>query len=552
MTQASETPEPATFQEWLRFHMTKGTRPDGDGVKRGKIWEEKELAEKVSCTKRVLRYWLDPKKRVIPKVHFPKLSDAFFGSNELPIYQTWRNKFREARDTAILANTMQSRETKPTSALSTKNTAERNREPIDEFIGNLRDVRMINVIAITGKSTISHLVAALARHPKAFKNDIEWRVLLRSPFSADTNRDVDRAKTIERMRAFVKANRNFNLTVRYYSSAFPLAGIICEHPSDKFSGYLTSYDWLGPNERETASANAERVYNRRLDHEDNGENEDKGASLLAMYRSWFEHFWGKHTLHTIMVDFDDTIAITMPAQVEGWAEAITQCVKSKLIKPSDLRGRLGPVARSENQRERLKYLVQRTFLNMQEEPNILQAIFRKTLPDNQLNFFRRCRVKKRNEQTLKFAKPIVPVVNDLVALSKDYQIVVVSATIETLIEKVLAQTELKVPFIIGNKAAKHEWERSIETNAQQFIRVSNMLGVPLDRMVFIGDSNADFRAATQLGIHFIENRHNAILHQIPGGSRIKNASAVKYHISGTDDGELLTAIGKIENEIRWK
>jgi FMN phosphatase YigB (HAD superfamily) len=60
----------------------------------------------------------------------------------------------------------------------------------------------------------------------------------------------------------------------------------------------------------------------------------------------------------------------------------------------------------------------------------------------------------------------------------------------------------------------------MENKTQQFLRVSNMTGVPLERMVFIGDSDAHYRSPAQLGIHFVENRYNAIRHDV--GSLVKS------------------------------
>jgi phosphoglycolate phosphatase-like HAD superfamily hydrolase len=103
-------------------------------------------------------------------------------------------------------------------------------------------------------------------------------------------------------------------------------------------------------------------------------------------------------------------------------------------------------------------------------------------------------------------------------------------------------------YIIGRDVPSQKW-RQMENKTQQFLRVSNMTGVPLERMVFIGDSNADYRSADQLGLHFIENRHNAIRLQLPRQSLIESLDPDgRLFITGKA-GDLSNVLAEMERKV---
>lgn len=101
--------------------------------------------------------------------------------------------------------------------------------------------------------------------------------------------------------------------------------------------------------------------------------------------------------------------------------------------------------------------------------------------------------------------------------------------------------------IFGRNSERHDpvW-REVRTKSRMFLRLSAMLGIPLDRMVFVGDSDADYQAANQVDLSYIENQCNAIDYGMPGNTLIKEPNANRDTITGKKPGELIKIIKEIE------
>jgi phosphoglycolate phosphatase-like HAD superfamily hydrolase len=146
------------------------------------------------------------------------------------------------------------------------------------------------------------------------------------------------------------------------------------------------------------------------------------------------------------------------------------------------------------------------------------------------------------------------VLSDIEKLSGHYRLVIVSAASEEMVHRVLLKHDIGLfSYVFGRNPTRvnQEW-REVETKSQLFVRLSSMLGVPLERMVFVGDSEADYRAATQLGIPFIENAFNA--RGCGMESLITSSDGGHDIISGKLPGELIEKIRRIEDRIleRWR
>jgi phosphoglycolate phosphatase-like HAD superfamily hydrolase len=150
------------------------------------------------------------------------------------------------------------------------------------------------------------------------------------------------------------------------------------------------------------------------------------------------------------------------------------------------------------------------FLDEQEETRILQRLIKNDLSDNAIEFIRRERIAAREMKTLQDAMQIPNVIADIQELNSKYQLVIVSATSDELIQNVLKKHRLSgfFSYVFGRDSPLRAWS-SVERKSQNFIKLSTMLGIPLERMIFIGDSDADYRAAKQLALPFIENSFNA-------------------------------------------
>jgi phosphoglycolate phosphatase-like HAD superfamily hydrolase len=368
------------------------------------------------------------------------------------------------------------------------------------FVASLdgEDVIRFHVIAITGRVTVSSLLNAI-EHSSLANRTIECRLLLRSPLSGDKKWADAYAATQAELRRYQSRHQTFRAETRTYASATPLHCVIAEFRDDRYSAFLAFYDWTSLNWREGTSNYASVV--RR---------QDRNYQPLGMYLSWFEHFWGRHKVHTLLFDFDDTLFLTTSAQVSAWVDTIIWAIDKKIIRYEDLRDNIRSAFRSK--RNSMQVMTE-VFLREQDEENIFRSIFEIDVGEDTRNIIRTARVAKREELTELHATPIVGIIHDIENLRSEYQLVIVSATSESLINRILEKHGIDVvfSFVLGREALTRKWQ-FVENKAQHFIGVSNMLGVPLERMIFIGDSDADYRAAAQLGLHFIENRHNAERH----------------------------------------
>ena len=290
----------------------------------------------------------------------------------------------------------------------------------------------------------------------------------------------------------------FRIQVRYYASVCPLRATIFEHSNQTYSAYLSFCDW-GPginiNRRDTAH---EHAFTKR--------NVRDSEPFFSVFLSWFRHFWGRHYIHTLIFDFDDTLFFTTAAQVHGWLRGIERAIESGAIKQDQLADDF----REASGTTHLDSLMTDIFFEEQDEDKIIRRITKAEISSDSKQSLRRERQYAREIETLRDAMPIPNVLSDIQSLSTEYQLVIVSATSDDLIHSVLEKHRLSnlFSYVLGRQSPLRAWN-SVENKAQNIIRVSAMLGVPLERMIFVGDSDADYRAAKQLSVPFIENKFNA-------------------------------------------
>jgi phosphoglycolate phosphatase-like HAD superfamily hydrolase len=325
---------------------------------------------------------------------------------------------------------------------------------------------------------------------------------------------------------------------RHYASPPLLRCIVFEHRDGRRSAYLSFYDWPvggGFNQRGAANKFSFRGIRLTVDH-----------WLLASFTSWFTHLWGMHRIHTLLFDFDDTLFLTTECQVRGWIEAVKTAIDGKTFSLSDI---VPDVRKLIERKADLTPLMTNIFLDEQQEQEILGRLFNGLPSLNKLELLRRHRWRVREELTARNAIPIAQTIHDIQKLSSEYQLAIVSATSENLVRQVLERHGLSklFAFIIGRDTPRQAWQ-SMENKTQQFLRVSNMTGVPLERMVFFGDSDADYNSAAQLGLHFVENCYNARRHGRK--SLIKSLDPeVRPSLKG-DPGELPIAVRAIEAKVK--
>jgi phosphoglycolate phosphatase-like HAD superfamily hydrolase len=413
---------------------------------------------------------------------------------------------------------------------------------LEDFVArlDLDGVQVIRIIATTGRVTVVHLLQSLQEAARrGHSGTVHIQILLNVAYMSDAGRPASLTQTRKLIREFPVKNRGFTVDVRSYAAPAMFRGAIVEHTDGKFSGHLGYYFWDLGQELERQSR-----WNRL------GLGVLPSADpALETCLSWFRHYWGTSIINTIIFDFDDTIFATTDAQVEGWVGAIQRAVAERIMDAQLLRPAYAHVADGGS---RAAAAVKEIFLKEQNETRIMSGLFAND-PDMKVKqFLRNARLEIREERTENSSVPMQVVLGDIAKLRGSYRLVIVSAASEEMVNRVLLKHDIGYfSYVYGRNPHRtnQEW-REVETKSQLFIRLSSMLGVPLERMIFVGDSNSDYRAATQLGIPFIENAFNARAY----GLTSLIAHGPREIISGTVPGELIEKIRKIEAQIldRWK
>jgi phosphoglycolate phosphatase-like HAD superfamily hydrolase len=401
------------------------------------------------------------------------------------------------------------------------------------------------IMANTGQETVRNALKQIQELGKLWTSaqvQVQVQILLRSPHLADLRRAENTGKTIQRIQEFNEENRHNGLPTaecRLYAGTSPLRSLLVEHKSGVYSGFVSFYDWRAPTGQSASTRDRAAEHARIITKTQNN-------GLLNASISWFSHLWGPHVLRAIILDFDDTLFSTTEPQVSGWVGAIQALLDRQLLTPDHLAPQL---CKALGDRDATRDFVRKAFFLHQSETEIAAALIadqgRRT---DVFDSLRKARIPIREAETFQHAQPapnLSPA--ELKRLSKEYALVIVSATDDRLIENVLKKWDLRdlFPYILGRQAPRHDW-LDLETKSQNLMRASSLLGVPLSRMVFIGDSDADYRSARQLGMKFIENRFNVDLYKRESLIRGPNPSVAGILRQDSPEGELSRLLADVE------
>jgi len=189
----------------------------------------------------------------------------------------------------------------------------------------LSDIRTLSVFANTGQSTLEIFVTELRSIIDQQQFDrITVQILLRSPHNADLQRAERSEQSLKKAHALQNATTASKVVFvehRYYSTTLPFRGVLAEHKSEGYSGFISFYDWSQRGSRSpftTRDAANPAAFVIRKSNDQH--------ALLDVYVSWFRHLWGRRNLHTLVFDFDDTLFTTTEAQIAAWLSAIRSCL----------------------------------------------------------------------------------------------------------------------------------------------------------------------------------------------------------------------------------
>jgi phosphoglycolate phosphatase-like HAD superfamily hydrolase len=333
----------------------------------------------------------------------------------------------------------------------------------------------------------------------------EIRILIRAPIAEGLRRNHYVHNTIIAVRALRQKHKNVD--VRFFEAVPAIRGIICQYREEDQARdiYMTSYYWDSANK--TKSFPFAYVTRDVL---------QKRKPEVKVLESWINQYWGKDEIHTVVFDFDDTLVKTRDVQVRAWAQAIVECLTDNTIKEKNLSPKFrdwisqGSVKSAAD--PILLEIVKNVFLDKQLAEAIAQEIFvginNETIKQiNQKRFDIRTGMMHRSELFEGVEKM-------LKKLNEHYNLAIISSTDEQLIENFLTDKNLIRYFtlILGKRDPSLKYEREqIHHKSSLLIKLSQIIGMPLTRLVYIGDNKSDYEATRQLGVAFIEARQAAAL-----------------------------------------
>jgi len=381
---------------------------------------------------------------------------------------------------------------------------------------DFNDISSIDIFAHTGAALMEPLFSYLeeSEEKRNKLKQIQIRILLRNPKAEIGKRSLRINQTVERIRDYQKKGFN-HLLLHFYEDLPTFRSIICTHKNNQESNrraFLSFYYFPAIN-------NISRKYPRALQVD---ESKTGTHHLLEIYRSWFNYFWGKNKsqeqqIHTIILDFDDTIVQSHDIQVEAWLDLIQEAQSRYRLKPTDFNEKIRDSLQNPDQ---LRKKVKTIFFLKQDAKLIFPEIFSPLDADltdvlQQRRFeLREKKVKEESHRLPLFSHFLEAIVQ----LADKYNLIIVSATDESMITHYLSNLRLPAKtsaqkenlyelfrYVFGKKEPTFDWN-NMKRKSQLIIKIINILGIPLERMVYVGDNNGDFIASRDIGIRFVEAR----------------------------------------------
>lgn len=381
------------------------------------------------------------------------------------------------------------------------------REFLDKI--DLSKVSHLYVLGHTGQriyATIhERLQKLISKSNDGFPEEV--RILIRAPIVEGLKRNNYIHNTTVAINDLRTEHKNID--VRYYESVPAVRGIICQFRGKEKNraSYVTFYHW--------PKANSSKAFDFAYLVKDKDTPDDSKPETRIL-KSWMDQYWGKDEIHTIVFDFDDTLVKTRDVQVKAWAQVIVESLKNETIRLENLSGRFRKSVDHSSLKSAtdptLLETVNKIFIDKQMAEAIAQEIF-VDVTDETIKQINRRRFEIREEMMDK-SDLFEGAEKMLEKLHIHYNLAIISSTDEQLISNYLKSKNLLeyFPVILGKRDPSLQFEREkIHHKASLLIKLSEIIGMPLNRLVYIGDNNSDYLATRQLGIAFIEARQAAKL-----------------------------------------
>ncbi len=419
--------------------------------------------------------------------------------------------------------------------------------PDSTFLKNLnfREFSLIKIFGHTGETIIKEFLERIERCDNELQKeikDIDIRILLRNPQHSTGRRADGIHKTITHINRLRSREFN-NIRVHFYQDLPTFRGFVCHRKDSTARMALISFYHFPRNE--TSKRFEQAIY---IDEN----NTPKPNQMIEVFDSWFEHFWGKtrdQKIHTIIFDFDDTMANSHDIQIEAWVDVIKEARKTHDLDQADLSKNVWKdkleqthfcedVWKHINNDEELRNIIRQKFFRFQHAKFIFEEIFTNLSEEMKDEIHqRRFELRQGKMKKVKLFRRCAKIIKKV---ANEYHLVIISATDEIMIRNRLEQKKYKKKHsnlstyfleIFGKKEPIFDW-KNIERKSQLILKVINILGVPIERLVYVGDNNGDFKACKRIGIDFIEARLF--------GDIVHDAIGQKSLIKSDEDREFFT------------
>lgn len=429
------------------------------------------------------------------------------------------------------------------------------RAEIKEFFTdyvNFKELESIEIIGHTGEQILQYIFDYLtvlfkddAELPEVIKG-VKIRILLKSPDHETGKRAKSVSAIIEKIKEW--QNRGYkNIQFHFYQNLPVFRSIICcrrNSPNVNRIAFLSFYYFP-----EITSQSKHYPDTIVVD-----EDKVKRHHLIEINKSWFENYWGKtqedySVTHTIIFDFDDTIVNSHSVQVEAWVNIINEIKLRPEIHASNFKPQIREILydKKENLVDHnandLRNAVTSIFFLKQKAELIYDEIFQH-IETNLKDEIHRKRFEGRlNNMNSRQVKVFDGFTDVIKLMYPRYHFIIVSATEEDLIREYLNEVGLLKYFryVFGKKEPTFDWQK-IERKSQILIKIVNILGIPINRLVYIGDNNNDYTASKDVGVDFIEARlfETELIRSIGRNSLIFDGSA-EYQLSNWQNFQSIIA-----------
>lgn len=397
---------------------------------------------------------------------------------------------------------------------------------------NFDKITYIEILCHTGRHTCDDVLKHL--NENSIKNKLYLRILLRDPTTETTKRKNNIEATVTDIQNF-NQNNNIKIYIKYYAS-LPWLRYIKTSNEEYFINHY--YYFRGSKTISYPDEEITLLSNR----------------LKKVSNSWFKYYWGKSptdelNIHSIIFDFDDTITKSYEIQIDSWCYVIENILNKSILNVPIYKINKDYI---ENETTANKKSVTETFFQMQNAIDICNAIF-SNLDEKEMGLIQTARriLRKRKFEQAGDTLLYENVKEVIVDLSKRYYLSIISSTDSEFIRSFLAKIVIKddeyktldsyFEHIIGINDEVSKMDR-LSDKANRLIKISQILGMPSSRLLYIGDSFEDFEACRQTNINFIEAKLNkalvesatgkdSLIEPIHQGNRIENWIELSSKIS---------------------